>query len=646
MRSVKKPRAEIVAENSALRLRLEEYEETLRAIGNGEVDAFVVSRPEGKQIFTLKGAEQPYRVLVETMNEGAANLSAEGTILYCNGRLASLLRVPLEQLMGNKLAAFVAPAYRSVFAHRLERGAQENGLEIQMLSEAGELVPVLLSFCSSELSGGRGTSVVLTDLTQQKRIEERKRAEEALQVLNLELESRVADRTRELAATIGKLKAEIAERESAEENLLRLNRLYLVLSETNHAIVRTKDRELLLKEICRVAVEDGGFRLAWVGLLNGSCGNLRVAAASGACGYLDDIGIGDAGIPRGIWPTAMSLQADTYCICNDFLGSLIARPWQEAGAAHGIASAASIPLKLEGALIGALTLYADEKDFFDQQQTSLLQQMGAEFSFALDNIHRETQRKEVERALYEQTEKRLQTVEALRVKEQMLVQQNRQAAMGEMIGNIAHQWRQPLNTLALAIQEVQMMHELGECSDEFMKQSAEKSMGLVQHMSQTIDDFRNYFKPDKEKTCFEVTEVIESTLLLIKDSFKHQRVKIEVVTHQSPVICGYRNEFAQSLLNILNNARDALTERKIEHPKVTVTVSGEGNRAVVVLADNAGGIPAEIIDKIFDPYFSTKGPNAGTGLGLFMAKTIVEKNLGGSLTVRNAGDGAEFRIEV
>jgi len=218
--------------------------------------------------------------------------------------------------------------------------------------------------------------------------------------------------------------------------------------------------------------------------------------------------------------------------------------------------------------------------------------------------------------------------------------------MGDMIGNIAHQWRQPLNTLALSIQELNLMYEIGEFNGEFLEQSMHKSMDLIQHMSQTIDDFRDYFKPDKDKSWFKVDEVILSTQLLVQDSFKHQHVGIEIVVQHAAVIFGYRNEFAQSLLNILNNARDALTERRVVSPKVTVTISSAGGRAVITVADNAGGIPEEIIDKIFDPYFTTKGPQAGTGLGLFMSKSIVEKNMGGKLSVRNAGEGAEFRIEV
>jgi C4-dicarboxylate-specific signal transduction histidine kinase len=143
-----------------------------------------------------------------------------------------------------------------------------------------------------------------------------------------------------------------------------------------------------------------------------------------------------------------------------------------------------------------------------------------------------------------------------------------------------------------------------------------------------------------------VTEATAGTLSLVEDSFRDWNIAVEVVTKDDPIIYGYQNEFGQVLLNILNNARDVLTERGTEDPRVTITIDSEDSRAVLTVADNAGGIPEEIMDKIFDPYFTTKGPQQGTGVGLFMSKSIIEKNMGGRLSARNTADGAEFRIEV
>jgi len=245
-----------------------------------------------------------------------------------------------------------------------------------------------------------------------------------------------------------------------------------------------------------------------------------------------------------------------------------------------------------------------------------------------------------------ETAERLRASEELMEKERLLIQQSRQAAMGEMIGNIAHQWRQPLNTLGLTIQKLELFHNLGQFSAELLQESVGSSMQLIQHMSQTIEDFSSYFRPDKEKVDFSVSEAVAHTLSLIEASFKNEHIEIELIQKDDPFINGYHNEFAQVLLNILINARDALKENQSALPKVIITITGEDRRAVVTVADNAGGIPAEIMGKIFDPYFTTKGPQHGTGVGLFMSKTIIEKNMGGSLTVSNLPHGAQFRIAV
>ncbi|HJV34566.1 ATP-binding protein [Geomonas sp.] len=248
--------------------------------------------------------------------------------------------------------------------------------------------------------------------------------------------------------------------------------------------------------------------------------------------------------------------------------------------------------------------------------------------------------------LQRETSERLRTMDELRKNEQLLLHQSRQAALGEMIGNIAHQWRQPLNALGLLIQQPAMHQEAGLLTPEFLEENTDKSMEILQHMSRTIDDFRNFFKPDKEKVNFRVSEEVGKTLSLMEGSFLGHRIAVEVRAKGEPVIEGYPNEFCQVLLNILNNAKDAVAERGIALPKVVITIEeGEGG-SVVTVADNAGGIPEEIIGRIFDPYFTTKGPQSGTGVGLFMSKTIIEKNMNGQLTVRNLEGGAEFRIQV
>ena len=272
--------------------------------------------------------------------------------------------------------------------------------------------------------------------------------------------------------------------------------------------------------------------------------------------------------------------------------------------------------------------------------------LGAKAS--LSSLNRELEKRVSERtaALTQETAERLQAMEELRKKDEVLMQQSRQAAMGEMIGNIAHQWRQPLNAVGLLVQDLTLSYEYGNFSKAYLDSSTQKIMKMVRHMSQTIDDFRNFFTPDKEKTEFDPRQVVERTLALIDGSLSDKGIQVEVTSGDAPAINGHPNEFSQVFLNIMSNAMDAFSERGCRQPLVSVDISTRGGKAVVTIADNAGGIEPTILGRIFEPYFTTKEQGKGTGIGLFMAKNIVEKSMNGSLTARNCGDGAEFRIEV
>ena len=251
------------------------------------------------------------------------------------------------------------------------------------------------------------------------------------------------------------------------------------------------------------------------------------------------------------------------------------------------------------------------------------------------------------RRLNETLEERIKkAVAALRDKDRILVIQGRQVVMGELISNIAHQWRQPLNMLGLLAQELPMNYKMGVFTKELLEANVAKTMKIIKQMSQTIEDFRNFTRPDREKIDFMVVPVIAKTLSLLEEGFKAHSIKTVVEQEDDPIISGYPNEYSQVLLNILINARDAFVARKVDSPSIVIRVFRENGRTVVTVTDNAGGIAPEIIDKIFEPYFTTKGPEQGTGIGLFMSKTIIEKNMKGVLSACNTGSGAQFRIEV
>lgn len=248
--------------------------------------------------------------------------------------------------------------------------------------------------------------------------------------------------------------------------------------------------------------------------------------------------------------------------------------------------------------------------------------------------------------LHHEIKERMAALEELHVKERLLIQQSRLAAMGEMISNISHQWRQPLNILGLIIQEMELAANSGKFTQTSLNASVAKAMQIISEMSRTIDDFRNFFSTDKMTVSFTICEVLDKTLSFMEYIFKQMEVHVEVTCEEDVRVEGLRNEYTQAVLNILSNARDVFLEREIVDPLISIRVFFENDMAVVIIKDNGGGIPQEIIDRIFEPYFTTKGPDKGTGIGLFMSKTIIEKNMGGRLTVCNAGTGAEFRVAI
>ncbi len=232
-------------------------------------------------------------------------------------------------------------------------------------------------------------------------------------------------------------------------------------------------------------------------------------------------------------------------------------------------------------------------------------------------------------------------VDKNRKKDDLLNHQSKMAAMGEMIGNIAHQWRQPLSTISTIASGVQVQKEFGKMDDEELDVMMNSIIGTVNHLSHTIDDFRNFFKANKEVKTFNVSNTLTNALKLIDSAFKNNDIRVILNLDEKIEYNGYENELIQAILNILNNAKDALKEKNIENKLIVVNITQNEKEVIISIKDNAGGIPKDIIDKIFDPYFTTKGDKDGTGIGLYMTYKIVVEHHKGKLEVKNS----EFEFE-
>ena len=229
-------------------------------------------------------------------------------------------------------------------------------------------------------------------------------------------------------------------------------------------------------------------------------------------------------------------------------------------------------------------------------------------------------------------------------KDQLLVQQSKMAAMGDMMGNIAHQWRQPLNTLAIAIQDVEEAYMFDDINEEYIQSFVKSAMENITYMSKTIDDFRNFFKPSKKKEPFKLRDSIENILQIISAQLENHNIKITLSGENYEVI-GYPNEFKQVIINLTNNAKDAILENNISNGDISISIENHSARfRKILIKDNGGGVPKSIVNKIFEPYFTTKEGNKGTGIGLYMSKTIIEENMRGKLILKNINGGSIFMI--
>jgi len=248
--------------------------------------------------------------------------------------------------------------------------------------------------------------------------------------------------------------------------------------------------------------------------------------------------------------------------------------------------------------------------------------------------------------IYQDITEEFEAKEALREQEKVLLIQSRQAAMGEMISMIAHQWRQPLSNISAVLSHLQIQNMLGKSVDEEIVEHAEAMSTQVQYLSQTISDFRNFFKQDKEKEEILAGEAVEQALDIIGKLLHNSEIELRSSFLSQTRFSTHAKELQQVCINLIKNAADILIEKDIEKRWIDISTYDDKDSIVIEVSDNGRGIDKDIMDNIFEPYFSTKDEKHGTGLGLYMCKTIVEKHLKGKISCYNKDEGALFKIEL
>ncbi|WP_455756166.1 PAS domain S-box protein [Sulfurimonas sp.] len=234
----------------------------------------------------------------------------------------------------------------------------------------------------------------------------------------------------------------------------------------------------------------------------------------------------------------------------------------------------------------------------------------------------------------------------LKQKDEMLISQSRHAAMGEMISMIAHQWRQPISVIAMDANNMLVDIELDSFNATEAEKYAKSITTQTQHLSETIDDFRNFFKPDRVISQVNIKDILDKTMSIVKDSLANNNIELTSSFETDKEVKAYPRELMQVFVNIITNSKDALTSNKRNDASISIRVYEDEKYINTEVCDNGGGINTDILPKVFDPYFSTKDAKTGTGLGLYMSKMIVEDHLNGIIEARNSDDGACFNIRL
>ncbi len=288
-------------------------------------------------------------------------------------------------------------------------------------------------------------------------------------------------------------------------------------------------------------------------------------------------------------------------------------------------------------------VYKSRIDWGNQTITEQKDQL-EEFAKELENKVKE-KTKELQQLNAELELKVEEKAKELIKKDEMIFVQSRQAAMGEMISMIAHQWRQPLSTITLQIANLKINSLLGNSSIEKTNDALEHISETIIYLSETIDDFQTFFHPDKEKESTDICDLIGRAINFTEPRLNVTDIQLDYNCHQKVETMLHCNEFTQVIINIVNNAIDILLDRNIKKPHIAIDHMIVDQCIEVHIKDNGGGVEDDIVNSIFEPYFSTKGKN-GTGLGLYMSKMIIDKELNGSLLFRNTDEGAEFIIKI
>jgi signal transduction histidine kinase/CHASE3 domain sensor protein len=515
---------------------------------------------------------------------------------------------------------------------------------------------------------GRGHELTdeIRDLTAQMKVEQRRLLEE--RTLLARQDARRSTLFLWLGTAVGfaillavfySLYREIGRRARSEARLKVLNRLHTALSQTNAAIVRIRDRDAVFREVCRVAVEHGLLRMAWVGLVDPATGLVKPSARYGVeQGYLDDLRISVSGDENGRGPTGSALREARHFVCNDIEADPRMLPWREAALKRGYRSSAAFPMLVQGQVVGALTVYAGDGNFFQEEIVKLLGEMTEDLSFAMEAIDQEEKRRQAEgevRSLNEALERRIEErtvelAEANRSLEQRNVELARVSGMkSDFLAGMSHELRTPLNAIT-GFSELLAEESAGLLNDK-QKRFVTHIRTASQHLLELINEVLDLSKieagrADLHHEVFRVTTAVEEVLSTTHPLASAKGIDIENRIDGSLSVFADSVRFKQIFSNLLSNA----VKFTPEHGRVWVEAEVQGRFVSISVCDTGIGIAMTDEETIFEEFHQVrstgKAGKEGTGLGLAIAKRLVEQH-GGSIRVESElGKGSRFTFHL
>ncbi|MCG6551952.1 MAG: response regulator [Candidatus Magnetominusculus sp. LBB02] len=326
------------------------------------------------------------------------------------------------------------------------------------------------------------------------------------------------------------------------------------------------------------------------------------------------------------------------------------------GKMDGIEAARQIKDRL-GIPVIYLTAYSDDKILEKAEITE-------PFGYLLKPCNSRDLMVTIKMALYkhrmDEYRRKAEEVEKQRQNEKLLIEQARLSAMGEMLRAISHNWRQPLNSLGLIVQDIEDAYKFGELNDAYLSEFVRNSMAEINAMSETLSGYRNMFKPDKQKRPFDIIEAADGVCAFLHGQLRALAIDVKVVSSgtEAVYVSGYLNEFRQVMLNLMFNSMDAIVERRKAQSmaahdaissqgnigSITMEITRKDSMAVLKVTDDGGGVPPLLAGRIFEPYFTTREQGKGVGVGLYVSKVLVETHMGGSLSFENVENGTSFCV--